>query len=60
MAKLDPEEKRRIALNLYSERHPKFLCQCKHTGDGANSDHTGEIGHGGCRLCLCTKFTWKE
>jgi hypothetical protein len=50
------------AAQWYSERAPKSICKCGHTGDGANSQHAGELarGHGSCLApdCKCEKFSW--
>jgi hypothetical protein len=50
------------AAQAYSERAPKSICTCSHTGDGANSEHAGLIarGHGMCMVagCKCPKFSW--
>ena len=38
----------------------KSICTCEHVGDGGDSQHAGQIGHGGCRIpdCSCIKFSW--
>lgn len=40
---------------------PKSKCYCGHTGDGPGSQHDDEItpGHGKCKECACTQFSWK-
>ena len=43
----------------YDEDKPKSMCYCGHTGDGANSQHGGLMGHGPCLECDCIQFTWK-
>lgn len=43
----------------YSERNPKSICRCSHSGDGGNSAHLGIVGHGACMFCPCSKFSWK-
>lgn len=51
----------KIAFSIaYGERAPKSVCTCKHSGDGAHSDHkdTVQRGHGACRKCKCEKFSW--
>jgi hypothetical protein len=49
-------------LSEFKRTQPKSLCYCKHTGDGANSEHAGVIGHGPCTVpgCKCAKFTWAK
>lgn len=47
----------------WSEKRPKSICVCGHSGDGANSDHHGaERGHANCGIagCACRKFVWRE
>lgn len=46
----------------YSAENPKSVCQCGHTGDGANSEHDDSLqaGHGACFECECVKFTWTK
>jgi hypothetical protein len=48
---------------MFSALHPKAICKCGHTGDGAQSQHTGFGGHGACifdgGIC-CEKFTWSR
>uniref|UniRef100_A0A6M3L7J8 Uncharacterized protein n=1 Tax=viral metagenome TaxID=1070528 RepID=A0A6M3L7J8_9ZZZZ len=44
---------------------PMSVCYCKHTGDGANSQHTDtdhSYGHGICTVsgCDCGQFMWKD
>lgn len=48
---------------------PKSMCRCGHSGDGENSQHGpstnvhGTVlaeGHGPCKHCDCTKFTWAD
>ena len=55
-------DRRLRAAIWYSERAPKSVCRCGHTGDGGNSEHGGLIakGHGKClaKECRCEKFTW--
>lgn len=44
----------------------KSICTCKHTGDGAGSDHhdlaVAGDGHGACKHadCNCTQFSWRR
>jgi len=46
----------------FTQKYPKSICACGHTGDGANSDHidTFSLGHGMCIVkgCPCKQFTW--
>ena len=48
----------------YSQKEPRAICACEHTGDGSNSDHLsggfGAAGHGRCTVegCPCEQFTW--
>jgi len=46
-------------------RGPRSVCTCGCLGDGSDSDHRASLfipgfdnGHGSCRECGCTKFTW--
>lgn len=55
----------------FGDKEPASICTCSHTGDGANSEHhdalgrhlfrsrAGSKGHGSCKKCGCTHFTWK-
>ncbi len=47
---------------IVTSTEPKSICQCGHTGDGPNSEHsdTFQEGHGACNECDCVQFTWKE
>jgi hypothetical protein len=48
---------------LFSAMEPKSICVCGHTGDGAQSQHAGFGGQGGCVFdggACCDKFTWKR
>ena len=46
----------------WSDRNPKSICACGHTGDGGRSQHkdTLQLGHGRCLSagCNCQQFTW--
>lgn len=45
----------------FSAFHPKSICTCGHTGDGAQSQHTGFGGHGACIFdggACCGQFSW--
>jgi hypothetical protein len=49
-------------LMQYQENNPLSICECGHTGDGANSEHATifQYGHGACNVdgCNCKQFTW--
>jgi hypothetical protein len=40
----------------------RSICMCGHDGDGSESCHAGEGGHGYCLVetCRCGKFTWAD
>lgn len=53
-------ERKQAFTQEYGLRLPKSICTCGHVGDGANSEHAGNIGHGKCKKkgCACVNFTW--
>ena len=58
-------EEQRERSREYKERRPASICQCGHTGDGANSEHHDAAfapGHNYCRVpgCSCTRFRWER
>jgi hypothetical protein len=47
-----------VGLDFYGR---KGACTCGHLGDGQDNDHHdlgAHRGHGACRECSCTRFTW--
>ena len=58
------EEAREFWRKLAALPGARAICECGHTGDGPQSQHTaseaGTPGHGRCTHCDCQKFRWAK
>lgn len=57
-------ERDRMFEDLLKDEGATSMCECGHTGDGANSQHAFRYaeGHGACQAegCFCERFTWSH